>query len=891
MGDSRFILECTPPRAPRNALVRPRLTRTWADLRDVAAIVVDAPRGFGKTTLLTQWRKLWLESGALVAWLTLDVHDDPARFAEALFCSMRMASGRPSFDALALQFALSRGEELGALTVLLTEIAKLAAPTAIMLDEAEQLPEATARACLSYLLHNAPPNLHVVVGTRTSLPFATADLAAHGRLAMLRTRDLQFSQEESIEILRKRLGHRANLDDLTRLHEITEGWPIGLQLAASSVEHATDIPAAILALSAREGDLERYFLESLLEGLPTELAWFLERISILEFMIPEACEAVTGHPAAADKLRQLARDTPILIVGERRDSSRLHPLARDFLLGRFDRLPEPERRELHRRAMRWFETKSQYPEAARHALAAGDDALAYHHAQRSLWDLVKQGRLSEAREWLARLQEREMGSDPVFRISAAWVMALGARPAEGRRIAEEIAQIPDVTPDLRFEAAVVEAVAATFSDRPDDLRRALAGAPSPSPPPRDPIVGIAHANHAGLLAYFEGDTTRVRQLLRAALASRSGTPQHAISYSHCLDGAAHLWDGDAIKADAAVRPALDLVERETGRRSVMAAALATVLAAAVYERDQPEIAQGLLANRLDVIERTGVPEIILYAYRTLAYVALAQGDERRALDTLGGLGAIGVAQRWPRAMLSSLVEQVRIHALRSRGETTREKFAALDALAPMFAQDGYSLFEPYYRLQSAIAQVYAALAESDVDAADRHLACAGPLAARLHRGRDALVVKVLRGIVAHERGEAGPLLAEAAELAALGGLDRLLVDVHPLAPRLVEHVHQRRRRHVTDAVHPGIAASGGAAAPKAGALRGAVTSVGAMLTPKEAEILRLLDASLPNKQIAKTMDISDETVKWHLKNLFSKLNAGSRRHAVDRARLMGLLAS
>jgi LuxR family maltose regulon positive regulatory protein len=664
-----------------------------------------------------------------------------------------------------------------------------------------------------------------------------------------------------------------------------------LQLAASAVEHAPDVPAAIRALSAREGSLERYFLESLLEGLPTDLTEFLERISILEFMVPELCEAVTGCTAAADKLRQLARDTPILIVGERRGWSRLHPLARDFLLGRFDRLPEQERRELHRRAMRWFCVESQYPEAARHALAAGEHALADRYAQRSLWDLVKEGRLTEAREWLARLPDQDMNTDAVFRISAAWVMALGARPTEGRRMAEEIGRLPGVNTEIRFEAAVVRAVGATFCDRPDDLRRALAEAPPPTAL-RDPIVGIAHANHSGLLALFEGDTTRVRQLLRGTLASGFGTPEHAISYSYCLDGVAHLWDGDTIKADAAVRPALELVERETGRRSVMAAALATVLAAALYERDRPGLAQGLLANRLDVIERAGVPEVILLAYRTLAYVALSQGDERRALDVLGGLFAIGVARHWPRATLTSLAEQIRIHALRSRAETIREKIAALDALGPMFAEDGYVLFEPHYLLQSGIAKAYAALAQFDLDAAGRHLAIAGELAARLHRRRDALIVKALRGIVAHERGDAGAhaLLLETAELAALGGLDRLLADAHPLAPGLVGLADRRRQGGDAEDVRPNRAAPADASRLDAAAFRRPVALAGGVLTPKEAEVLRLLDVGLPNKQIAKTMNIGDETVKWHLKNLFSKLNAGSRRHAVDRARLMGLLA-
>jgi len=891
MADSRFLLECTPPRMPKGALVRPRLTQIWEDLRGATAIVVEAPSGFGKTTLLTQWRRLWLERGALVAWLTLDPRDDPARFAEALFAGMRGASGRKSFEVQAAQSARARDDELGALTRFLTEVARLAAPSVLLLDEAERLPEATAREALSYLIHNAPPNLHVVVGTRAPLPFATADLAAHGRLATLRAHDLRLTLDESIEVMRQRFRGGASVDDCARLHELTEGWPMGVQLAAAAIERAPDLPSAVRSLSAREGDLERYFLESLFGRLPADLAQFLERVAIVDFLEPALCDAVTGGSTAAAHLRRLTRETPIVVAGERRGASRLHPLARDFLLGRFDGLPATERHALHRRAARWLAAEGRYADAARHALAAEDGALAHDYARRSLWDLVKAGRLIEAREWLARIPATELRSDTHLMIAAAWVMALGLRPREGQRLADEIARRPDTTADVRFEALHVASAGAIFDDRAGELARVLARAPRAPRVLRDPIVAIARANHRALLALFAGDTARVRRVTRAAIASATGTPQFALSYTHCLEGVSHLWDGDAVEAEATLRPVLDTVERESGRRSMMAASLATVVAAAAYQRGHIGRAQELLANRLDVVERAGVPEVALIAYRTLAYVALAHDDERRALATLRGLYDLAAARRWPRVQVVSLAEQARIHALAAHVETTRTLIAELDAFAPTFAQDDYAPFEPHYHLHIAIAKAYAALATRELEAASRHLTEADRLAARLHRRPDALVVKVLRGIVAHERGDGGAvsLLQEAASLAALGGLERLLVDAHPLAPRLLAGAQVVRAPVAGAGARPAHSREGDASSG-AGQRRVAAASA-ALLTPKEAEVLNLLSAGLPNKQIAMALEVSEETVKWHLKNLFSKLDTGSRRHAVDRARLLGLLAS
>jgi len=211
MADPQLILKTTPPRASRAALPRARLARLWADIRDRTAIAVVAPRGFGKTTLLVQWRRLWLEHGALVAWVTLDAQDEPARFVRGLLHAMRVASGRTAFDAVALQYAGQPDRELVSLTGLLAEIASLATPTVLMLDEAERLPVLTVRESLCYLLHNAPSNLHVVVASRVPLTVRMAELAAHSNFAAVRTQDLRLDLEESIAVLDKRFGGRLAL--------------------------------------------------------------------------------------------------------------------------------------------------------------------------------------------------------------------------------------------------------------------------------------------------------------------------------------------------------------------------------------------------------------------------------------------------------------------------------------------------------------------------------------------------------------------------------------------------------------------------------------------------------------------------------------------------------
>jgi LuxR family maltose regulon positive regulatory protein len=886
-----FVLKTTPPRTHRLAVARPRLDQFWSDNNERTATLVEAPRGFGKTTLLTQWRRRSLERGSLVAWVALDAEDDPLRFGQTLLYAMRVASGRASFEALSAQFRARSEADFDALTGLLTEIANLATPTVIMFDDAERLPAATVEQSLAYLLLNAPPNLRLVIGSRAPVALPTAEMQAHNDLTRLTAKDLRFELDESVAVLRERFGARLTLDDCVKLHEMTEGWPIGLQLAAAAIERENDPARAIEALSARQGDIERYFVESLFERLPASQREFLTRIAILDTITPELAEHVTGCAAAATYLDQLMADTPMLAVAEHRDWIRLHLLARDFLMGRFEALPPAEQRDLHLRAAEWFASESLLHDAGRHALAAGEHQRARAWADRAIWHLASRGRLAEARQWLEHVTPSDMEHDLPLRLAATWFMALGERPAEAMELIGPVLNDPSQNAPARFEAALIYTCAAGFCDRVGLIETAIAPWRSGRPELGEPVYAVAYANTLALLALVHGETDELRQVLSEQLAKAD---EEDIGYSRAIGrafiGYSHLWDGNAIKAVAAASGALQEAERATGRRGAPSTLLATMLAAAALELGQADEAQALLANRLDVIEHSGVPDAIIEAHRTLAGIAWGRGDEARALDVLENLRVLGVARGIPRMVMTSLAEQVRIHALAARPETARERLTQLETMRSAFRRADFLPFLAIYDLRVATARAYAALAAGNNTAADAALKRANTLAVRLGRGRDVIAIKALRAVNAAAKGEArraGALLQEAAGLAAIGGLTRVLADAHPRAAALLAGLVDTTA--TASAPGAGQPAMSVAALPAATTARSSASS--GMLTPKEAEILRLLDANRSNKEIARSMEVSDETVKWHLKNLYSKLDAGTRRHAVDRARLLGLIGT
>jgi LuxR family maltose regulon positive regulatory protein len=896
MADLHFQLKTAPPRVTRTAPIRRRLEHRWAEVNDRTAIVVTAPQGFGKTTLLAQWRRNWLEQGAFVAWATLDSQDDRARFVNLLLFALRAATGRESFAIAASQNMTQANSELDALTTLLAEVALLATPTVVILDDAHRMPQETMRELLAYLLNNAPPNLQFVVGSRRPLELNLTDLLATGRMTELDARDLRLGLDESLEVLRARFGTRIALDDAVRLHEITEGWPLGLQLAASTIERAVDLHEVIGQLSARRGDIHRFFFESLLSGLPPDEAAFLIRIAILEAVSAEICMAVTGRAAAAEYLQRLADASPFVTVGEDRHWMRLHSMARDFLLGQFDKLPAEERRVHYERAAAWYADHGQLQDAARHALAAGNDALAVTHASRCLFDIAREGRLAEAREWIRRLPPDAMQRDVQLQLVVAWVTALGEDAATVPTMMEKIRQHPQFDDDCRFLAALVSAAAGVFCDQPGRLIEALQGWDH-VPAPVTPLFAQAWANSTANLAYLSGDFEGARQLLAASLRSASREPgmRLALGYGDMILGLTHLFEGNPVKAIAVLRPRLELAEREVGRRTAVPAMLAGVLAGALMLHGETEQVYEVLADRLDVIERLAMPDSILMAYRVLAEVTYRRGDEARALEVLVALRELGQARNIPRMALISLEEQVRIHAIHGRTQTAFELVAQIEMLRAVFEQEPYRAMLHYYRRNLAHAQAYACLAGSDLDGAEAALNIAADSPPGTRRGGPALAIRALQALVAHDRGrpEGREMLAEVLSLAELAGMRSYIEWAHPrlaeilaTGPASVDAKGDPQSK-LTPRAAPTI--PGGGALYRMPAAPSVTAPTGGLLTPKEARILALLAVGRANKEIARAMDIGEQTVKWHLKNVFFKLNAGSRKHAVDRARLLGLL--
>jgi LuxR family maltose regulon positive regulatory protein len=876
-ANPELVLKATPPRLGKGLLSRQGLRMEAAAFADKAVIAVQATAGFGKTSLLGQWRRESLLRAALVAWLTLDERDEPTRFVQGLVVATRLGSGRGEFGEVLGGALVDEKDALDALTAWLAAISDLASEVVLFLDDVHALPEASLRGPLAYLLLNAPPNLRVVLATRFRLELPLSDRMARGELAEVAAPALHFRLEETMALLRARFGDAVDADACALLQERTEGWPLGLQLAMSSLGNGQDPGAAIRAICAGRGDLHTHFVASLFARLDPGQAEFLVQISPVQAVTPALCEAMTGNEQARALLSQLSENTPIFADVSGGEWLRIHPLAREFLLRRFEKLPAAERQPLCGRASRWLADQHMYEEAAQLALHAGQEPLAWDLAERCMYELILRGQMARVLEWLERLPEPEVTQRPRLRLAAAWALALGGHHEHARALVAHIYADAQAAPEDRCEAAAVCTAAAFFTDRVDEAAALLEGWSRLCPGNSNKLQCFL-ANQQAQICLYRGESAQARYLfLSAPHESGIAGMESNRSFGDWLVGMSYLGEGQVRLAEGVLRTALAHAEGAIGRRSQVAVMLATALSAALWERDETDAMAALLANRVDVIERLAAPEMVACAYVLRARWLALHEQEHRAYDLLGNLHSLGERRRMSRFCLVGLAEQIRMHALRNHAETCAALSRRLEACMPADAAvAGEGLLAAPLLIVHGIAQAYNALAQRDPEAMLAALDRIAPVAERLRREQDSIRIKLLRALALERAGRDGrTLFAEASSLAERYGLARIVIDTHPeFADWALTAASLARRAPAPPPVPrpapPKVASS-------------------ALLTAKEGEILSLLANNMSNKHIAQSLDVREDTIKWHLKNLFGKLHVSSRRQAVQQARLIGLL--
>jgi LuxR family transcriptional regulator, maltose regulon positive regulatory protein len=899
MHVSPLISKLNPPLATAFEIARTEICEKIFNAGSAKLVLLRAPAGFGKTTVMLQVRQRFNEAGLPTAWLTLDRADnDIGRFLSVLAAALDPLV--PGLAKPPAQEDKDGPEDLA--FSLIDRVAAHPAPFALFLDDFEVLQNPAIFGLVNEFIEQLPRGAQLIIGSRGVPELSLGRLRARGRLLEVEHSQLRFSVAETDGFLCQRRGLALGPEDVLRLHRSTEGWAAALWLASVSLEHREQPERFIAGFSGSNAAVVDYLVEDVLSNQSEDLRGFLLRTSILNHLDAALCDAVCARADSADMLHRLEQAHLFLIPLQSEGSGyRYHGMFAEFLRAQLARLHPEEIPRLHHAAAQWFLDQDRPVPAIEHALAAGDMAFALPLLNAQAQSLLDQGRVRLLSRWLDPLQAQgQLDAHPMLQVVHVWAVCFARGPRAAAALLDQLELRADAAAEVRAHRLAMRPLFMVLTDRTDEAMplavALLDGLPS--------SVNFVRGFLEVILANLAMIAGRYREALLFADAARSRQPEHGSSFNFTLSEAAEaavdLTRGRLRRALARLRVATGTGRTDASRATNGNAMAGVLLAEALFEADQCDQAERLLAVYIPLIRHVGIPDQLILAHVVMARIAQDRGDTDRSLQLLTELEHIGHRDGLPRVVASARLERVRLllvegQLVPARDELDRCGDKALWARVSRSSLranevETYEVALARWSVQSGHAADVVASLRVELDAAER-----------AQRERRALTLRLLLAQALYcsdQRNKAMRVLAKALRIAAAEGYVRafmvegtlLMAMLHELRIRPTEWLEEGGDAPLTflDGLLRTPAKIVPTAMPNALSMDAAMAVEG--LTRKELQVLRLTAEGLSNDQIGERMFVAETTVRTHLRNINVKLDSRNRMEAVQVARRLGWLA-
>ena len=852
-----LLTKLYPPPAPPSLVPRPRLIAQLEAGLAGKLTLVSAPPGFGKTSLLASWL-----AGRASAWLSLDEEDnDPTRFLAYLLAALQQIDGRWGATAAPL---LASASPTALLSLLLNDLSQYPTAGVLVLDDYHVITAESIHTALTFWVDHLPPHLHLILTSRADPPLPLARWRVRRHLNEIRTADLRFTAEETAQFWHEHMGEPIPSPALATLAERTEGWVASLHLAALSLRGRSASEAAefVRGFTGSHAFIVDYLVEEVLHQQAPADQEFLLHTAVLDQLNGDLVNALLGRTDGHTVLERLYKANLFLIpLDQERRWYRYHHLFREALLGR---LPTPTRANLHRRAGQWLASHGRLRQAIPHALAAGDEAQAAEYLETIAPQLLEQNELASLHHWFGQLSAAVVEARLPLLLAEGWALALwgqgsaaatllgrGKWPAEGKLAAEH--------------ALLQATIARQRGDKEATLaltQQALALAP-----PEAEALQADIWRNLGQVWLMRGDWLRAAHALGEAIERAEDNDQRG----HGLVGLGilHQSQGELREAAVIFRQVLAL---PAPNPATGMAALGLGMALAEWN-ELTEAAHWLVAG-IGQVKPSLEQYMLARGYVALAQVQQAQGLPTAALATLteaedwfGQVQILGPgpalwlaphrARLWlQQGQVGAAVRWAETHTIHSKGE-----LAVVEQLTLV-------------RLR---------LAQNQPRLASDHLTATRAIRTAEEQLSYKVEVALLEALCQQKVGNTaavGFALGRALEWAEPAGYVRLFLNEGVVMADLLRHALVQG---MAPAYVGRLLAGWGAAVPTPH------SPLPDPPTARELEILRLLNSGATNQEIADALVVAVSTVKKHISNLLTKLDATNRVEALARARDAGLL--
>lgn len=892
---------CPPVR--ESLVSRPRLVDGLNAGMRRPLVLISAPAGYGKTTLLSEWRAS-KGRGYTLAWLTLDVEDnDPICFLTYFISALKqLKPGLGEAVIPTLQSPRPPSSET-VLASILNELCELDQHFALVLDDYHNIEESTVHKAITFLLDHLPPCMHLVLLTRTEPPLPLSRLRGRNQLYEIGADELRFTAGEAEIFLNQVMSLGLSAGNLKILEQSTEGWIAGLQLIALSMQGRGDVNQFIASFKGSYHYIADYLVEEVLNRQSDEVRGFLLKTSILDRMNGSLCDVLTGAANGQEILEMLEHNNLFIVpLDDEQIWFRYHHLFAELLQNRLWREYPGRVPGLYSLAADWCNQQGFISEAIEYSISSGDIEHATQLIDLNASQLQKRGELSTLARWLGGLPEEMIRTRPRLCINYAWASAFtsGSPDTVDRylRYAEQAieGEIQSMeVQDLCGQIACIRANVAVFMGN-NELALQLC----------DKAQNLLAESNAELRSYtalmaadaswMMGDGDKALFALGEAIHySRSKGDLLTALISMNYLARILIAHGRLRQAHAVYREAFQLATDLGGQSWPATAVIYAGLGMLVWELNDAVAAKEYLTRGIELASLANDVDSRLFGYTTLARIHQAEGEAEQARQMLEQAERISQETRLPRDRYRVAARQAELMLAKgdiaSATDWTRE---LTKCVADYF---GDSPIPPLSSLHIAEQVMLARLLifQAKPDEAVKLLTnLLAPLekAGRIRGVIEGLAMQALALQAAGDIKQAMSTIKRALTVAEPEGFIRLFVDEGKPMAQLLSRI-QGEGTGLKDYLSKLLTAFEPGEPRSETKLPSPVNMPEHLLieplSQRELEVLHLIANGCSNSDIARELVIAIGTVKRHTANIFNKLDVRNRTEAVARARELDLL--
>lgn len=894
-----------PPHVRGYVVSRPALQAALDGRTRALVTLAHAPAGYGKTILLTERCKELVARNEVCAWVSLDEMDaDPQKLLTSIVTAFAIADAR--FEGFTEEFLKGGGGSAPemVLSALMKTVDQAATNVTLFLEDFHSIENSETVALIEVVLKYASANFCLVVSSRSVPGLNIAALKVRDQVVEMSARDLRFSEAEAREFLGDGYGLAVDQSQLGAIYRYTDGWAIGLQVAAIASSNSGELDRLIENFTTGNVDVMEFLARDVIGNLSESTKKFLGDTADLDLLVPELCDVVTECSGSGAKLEELVRLNLFLQpVGEEAGWYRYHHLFRDFLKQHF-LADEATSKRRHALAHGWYCSKGLNEHAINHALHAElweDAADAIERVWRPFLSLY---RLVQLEGWIRRLPEGTLSERAELRIALAWTLLLSRRVGDARQVLKSL-DVPKVQTDndlvplvlpsdpLDLETFLLDAAIDYVADDIDAIAYLsdldMTGLERLSPFHQGILLDVVIYAHI-----FSGSMDKASRLAEFAtnLQSESQNYLGAI-YASVLKGVGYNISGDLDAARSTFLAISKLAAENFQSDFPMPHAF---LAEIDYERNDLEAAEKQIGLAEGTHNRSSAIDAVIAFFLTKARLVRAKYGPTEALEVLARAEIVGKQEGHRRLLVHALAERIVCLASLGRRDDAAAIVGELDQITQADKEISHRTW-PRLRSQHVRAKALVLSLEGDIEEARSLLA---PFLVEAEAaGRVGALIKFLLSdaralALANREDRAIRQLAKAISRAAPGRYLRVFLDqlwgAEDLVRETIRRIDQGRIRGISPV--PQGYLSELAALFDLELNAGSEAEMSAPIEPltaREKTLLLALKAGKTNKQIAYETGITQNTVAWHLKNLFAKLSVNNRTAAANAAQFLDLV--